>query len=97
MKRTTAIVLTVFAVMYFSALIVASTLELPFVSGEGETNHIVELKDGIIIQSSLTTEQHVPHPSVGTVQVSEDGSTCWVVTEKIGVLYYKITECTDNV
>lgn len=98
MNRNLAIVLSIFAVMYFSALIVASgeiTFELPFANGEA--NHIVELKDGIIIQSSLTTEQHVPHPSVGTIVTSEDGSTCWIVTEKIGVLYYKITECTDNV
>lgn len=98
MNKYVAIVLSVFAVMYFGALIVASgevTFELPFASGEG-VNHIVELKDGIIIQSSLTTEHYVPHPSVGTVQVSDDGTTCWVTTERIGVLYYKITECSEN-
>jgi len=99
MNKYLAIVLSVFAVMYFGALIIASgevEFELPFASGEEGVNYIVELKDGIIIQSSLTTEHHVSHPSVGTIQVSDDGTTCWVTTERIGVLYYKITECTDN-
>ncbi len=103
MEKTTAIALTVFAIGYFTAIILATgtvNFELP-INANGEVqegiDHIVELKDGIIIQSSLTTEQHVPHPSVGTIQVSEDGTTCWVTTEKIGVLYYKITECSGNV
>ena len=102
MNRNTAIVLSIFAIGYFSVLIFATlghfqTEELSIdASGEIQTgiNHIVELKDGIVILSSLTTESH---PSVGTIQVSEDGSTCWVTTEKIGSLYYKITECSENV
>jgi hypothetical protein len=102
MDRTTAIVLTTFAIGYFTAIIFATgavNFELP-INANGEVqkgiDHIVELKDGIVLQSSLTTDHHIPHPSVGTIQVSEDGSTCWVTTEKIGVLYYKITECPEN-
>ncbi len=95
MNRNLAIVLSVFAIMYFGVLIVSS-IDIPLISDveqTGKTN-IVELKDGIIIQSSLTN--YVPHPSVGTIQVSDDGTTCWITTERIGVLYYKIMECTEN-
>jgi len=61
MNRNLAIVLAVFAVMYFSAIIVGSgavEFETPlFASGELSTgvNHIVELKDGIVILSSSST------------------------------------------
>jgi len=102
MERKVAIVLTVFAVGYFTAIIFISGLasfELPQnASGEivNGTHYIVELQDGIVLQSSATVVHHVPHPSVGTIQISEDGSTCWVTTERIGVLYYKITECPEN-
>ncbi len=101
MERKIAIVLVVFAIGYFTAIIFMSggvSFELPInTSGEDQgTNYIIELQDGIVLQSSLTVEHHIPHSSVGTIQVSEDGSTCWVTTEKIGVLYYKITECTEN-
>lgn len=105
MQRNTAIVLSIFAIGYFSVLIFATLghfqIEaLPIdASGEIQTgiNHIVELQDGIVILSSLTVEHYIPQPSVGTILVSEDGSTCWVTTEKTGVLYYKITECQENV
>ncbi len=103
MERNVAIVLALFAIGYFTAIIVATgdiSFEIP-INANGElsngTHYIVELQDGIVILSSLTVEKHIPHPSVGTIQVSEDGSTCWVTTEKIGVLYYKITECPENV
>ncbi len=102
MERKVALVLALFAVGYFTAIIIGTgdiSFEFPNANGE-ETkgiDYIVELQDGIVIQSSLTTEKHIPHPSVGTIQVSEDGTTCWVTTEKIGVLYYKITECPENV
>ena len=99
MERNIAIVLTVFAIGYFTAIILATgtvNFELP-INANGEViDNTVELKDGVIIQSSLTTEQHVPHPLVGTIVTSEDGSTCWLITEKVGVLYYKITECPEN-
>ena len=105
MNRNTAVVLSIFAIGYFSVLIFATLGhfqidELPIdANGEIQTgiNHIVELQDGIVILSSLTMEHYIPHPSVGTIQISEDGSTCWVTTEKIGSLYYKITECPENV
>ncbi len=103
MERKIAIVLTAFAIGYFTAIIFISggiSFELP-INANGEEyegiDYIVELQDGIVIQSSLTVEHYIPHPSVGTIQVSEDGSTCWVTTERIGVLYYKITECPQNV
>ena len=103
MERNTAIVLTVFAIGYFTALIFSTgafSFEIP-VNANGEEyegiDYIVELQDGIVILSSLTMEHYISHSSVGTIQVSEDGSTCWVTTEKIGSLYYKITECTENV
>ena len=96
MEKNIAIVLTVFAIGYFTAIILATgtvNFELP-VNANGE---VQELKDGIIIQSSLTTEQHVPHPLVGTIVTSEDGSTCWIVTEKFESFYYKILEeCPVN-
>jgi len=102
MERKIAIVLIVFAVGYFTAIIFMSggvSFELP-VNANGEEfkgiDYIIELQDGIVLQSSATVEHHIPHPSVGTIQVSEDGSTCWVTTERIGVLYYKITECPEN-
>jgi hypothetical protein len=103
MERNTAIVLTTFAIGYFTVLIFSTgafSFEFP-VNANGEeykgVNHIVELQDGIVILSSLTTEHYISHSSVGTIQISEDGSTCWVTTEKIGSLYYKITECSENV
>ncbi len=103
MERNTAIVLTAFAIGYFTAIILA-TGAFSFgnlVTANGEEykgiDYIVELKDGIVILSSLTVENYISHTSVGTIQVSEDGSTCWVTTEKIGSLYYKITECSENV
>ena len=103
MERNTAIVLTVFAIGYFTALIFSTgafSFEFP-VNANGEEyegiDYIVELQDGIVILSSLTMEHYRPHSSIGTIQVSEDGSTCWVTTEKIGSLYYKITECPENV
>jgi len=101
MERNTAIVLTVFAIGYFTALIF-STISFEFpVNADGEEykgiDYMVELQDGIVILSSLTVDHYIPHSSVGTIQVSEDGSTCWVTTEKVGVLYYKITECPENV
>ena len=101
MERKVALVLALFAVGYFTAIIVGTgqvTFELQNANGEEAKgiDYIVELQDGIVIQSSLTTEKHIPHTSVGTIQVSEDGTTCWVTTEKIGVLYYKITECPEN-
>ncbi len=100
MERNIAIVLTVFAIGYFTAIILATgtvNFELP-INANGEViDNIVELKDGIIIQGSLTTEQHVPHPLVGTIVTSEDGSTCWIVTEKFESFYYKILEeCPVN-
>lgn len=99
MNRNLAIVLSVFIIMYFGALIIASdsiTFEIPFASEVTGINNIVELKDGISILDSATVE--VPHPLIGTLQTSEDGLTCWEVTEKIGVLYYKIMgECPENV
>jgi len=60
MNRNLAIVLTAFAIMYFGALILSSgsiTLEIPIANASNSTgiNHIVELKDGIVITSSLTT------------------------------------------
>ena len=61
MNRNLAIVLMVFAVMYFGTIIIGSgavAFETPFfASGELSTgvNHIVELKDGIVILSSSST------------------------------------------
>ena len=103
MERTTAIVLTAFAIGYFTSIVFVTgtvNFESP-VNANGEVqegiDHIVELKDGIIIQSSLTTEQHISHPLVGTIVTSEDGSTCWIVTEKFESFYYKILEeCPVN-
>ena len=102
MERKIAIVLTVFAIGYFTAIIFMSggiSFELP-INANGEEakgiDYIVELQDSIVLQSSETVEHYIPHSSVGTIQVSEDGSTCWVTTERIGVLYYKITECPEN-
>ncbi len=105
MERNTAIVLSIFAIGYFSVLIFATLGHfqidaLPMdANGEEQVglNHIIELQDGIVILSSLTVDHYIPHSSVGTIQVSEDGSTCWVTTETVGVLYYKITECPENV
>ena len=103
MERNTAIVLTIFAIGYFTAIIFSTgafSFEIP-VNADGEEykgiDYMVELQDGIVILSSLTVDHYIPHSSVGTIQVSEDGSTCWVTTEKVGVLYYKITECPENV
>jgi len=91
MHRNVAIVLTVFAIGYFGALIVTSGGlngdSSPEISG---TNYIVELQDGIVILDSVTVE--APHRLIGTIQFSEDGSACWEVTEKIGALYYKLLE-----
>lgn len=102
MDRKIAIVLTVFAIGYFTTIVFVSgqiSFESP-INANGEEpkgiDYIIELQDGIVLQSSATVEHYIPHSSVGTIQVSEDGSTCWVTTEKIGVLYYKITECTEN-
>lgn len=103
MERNTAIVLTAFAIGYFTAIILATgtvTFEIP-INANGEVqegiDNIVELKDGIIIQSSLTTEHKSSHPLVGTIVTSEDGSTCWIVTEKFESFYYKILEeCPIN-
>ncbi len=102
MERKIAIVLIVFAIGYFTAIIFMSggvSFELP-INANGEeqgTNYIIELQDGIVLQSSATVEHHIPHPLVGTIVTSDDGSTCWVVTEKIGVFYYKILEeCPVN-
>ncbi len=105
MERNTAIVLSIFAIGYFGVLIFATLghfqIEELSIDASGEEqvglNHIVELQDGIVILSSLTTEHYISYSSVGTIQVSEDGSTCWVTTEKVGALYYKITECPENV
>ncbi len=103
MEKKVALVLALFAVGYFTAIIIGTgdiSFEFP-VNASGEEyegiDYTVELQDGIVILSSLTVEHYIPHPSVGTIQVSEDGTTCWVTTEKIGVLYYKITECPENV
>jgi len=100
MERKIAIVLVVFAIGYFTAIIFVSGLELP-INTNGEEpkgiDYIVELQDGIVLQSSATVGKNIPHPLVGTIVTSEDGSTCWVVIEKIGVFYYKILEeCPVN-
>lgn len=94
MNRNVAIVLSVFAIMYFGVLIVSS-IDIPLISDVEQTGetHTVELEDGI--QSSETAD--VPHPLIGTIHISEDGSTCWKVEERIGVFYYKITECSGHV
>lgn len=103
MERKVAIVLTVFAIGYFTAIIFVSgqiTFELPINANGEETkgiDYIIELQDGIVLQSSATVEKTIPHPLVGTIVTSEDGSICWVVTEKIGTFYYKILEeCPVN-
>ncbi len=69
MNRNLSIVLVVFSIMYFGALIVSS-IEIPSVNE--------------------TVEQSV----IGTTVTSEDGTHCWTVTEKIGVYYYELTECS---
>ncbi len=69
-------------------------------------NHIVELQDGLVITSSLTTEVkdtsrcildwcptktvYVPSVKAGDIVTSEDGSTCWVATDFGTTIYYRI-------
>ena len=61
-----------------------------FASGEEGNHYVIELQDGIVILSSLTTEEQ--HYLVGEVVYSNDGSTCWKIEEAIGAFYYKIQE-----
>ena len=95
MESKTKIVLTAFAIGYFTAvLLVSDSVDLGIAVASGD--EVVNLEDGIVIQSSATTVEK--HPLVGKIVTSEDGSTCWIVTEEIGVLYYKILEsCPGNV
>ncbi len=63
MQRNVAIVLSIFAIGYFSVLMIATLghfqIEALPIDANGEIqigiNHIVELKDGIVILSSSST------------------------------------------
>jgi len=115
MERKIAIVLTVFAIGYFTAIIFMSggvSFELPINANGEEYNgidYIVELQDGIVLQSSSTAIQYkegcildwcpTPYePSVkaGEIVTSEDGTHCWIVTDFGSTFHYKLTECPEN-
>jgi len=110
-----AIVLIVFAIGYFTAIIFVSgefSFELPNANGE-ETkgiDYIVELQDGIVLQSSATVSKstdgcilewcptpYEPSVKAGEIITSEDGTHCWVVTDFGSTFHYKLTECPANV
>jgi len=112
MNRNLAIVLTVFAVGYFTAIMFVSGLELPINANGEETkgiDYIIELQDGIVLQSSATVSKstdgcilewcptpYEPSVKAGEIITSEDGTHCWVVTDFGSTFYYKLTECPVN-
>ena len=81
-------------IMAFAVLtggIIGYEVMFQYLASGAEGNHyMIELQDGIVILSNLTVE--TPHPLIGDVIFSNDGSTCWKIEEKIGAFYYKIQE-----
>ncbi len=102
MERNTAIVLSIFAIGYFSVLIFSTgafSFEFPLnASGEESVgvNHIVELQDGIVILSSATTTHAgcildwCPTPYEPSVKIGE------IVTSEDGTHCWEVTEKLDS-
>lgn len=104
-----AVVLLVILAIGGVAFAVMSSMANAETSG---IDYIVELQDGLIIQSSATVTHNTtdgcildwcptpyePSVKAGEIVTSNDGTHCWVVTDFGSTFHYKILEgCPDGV
>jgi len=90
-KRT--ILLSVLIIVSL-ALLVSTVTKATFNNESSGNHYTVNLEESLSMSDSL--EVHKPHPLVGTLVYSADGSICWKIEEKQGALYYKIQSDCQN-
>lgn len=105
MKKAT-IALSILVVVSLALLVTTITSTSSDVTGQecwekqllGEsctTNVItVHLEDSLSMTDEVET--HIPHPLVGQVVFSEDGSICWEIEEYLSTFYYRMLSDCQN-